>query len=166
MNSEQEKVLNRLIKENDVQDNTEKIKSLKHSSQIRNDIAVIQNIKRQNKSKDFKTLDEEAIHKCSFLYKNYPNIYNKMLKDEIDIKVMYTFLDELSKIENGTQNQHEASYNIGMLLKSLYVDKKIGVDSSSSNQKNSKSNPKKKKKGLLKPSKSHMSYAEYKKKFG
>ena len=42
MNSEQEKVLNRLIKENDVQDNTEKIKSLKHSAKIRNDVAIIQ----------------------------------------------------------------------------------------------------------------------------
>ena len=34
MNSEQEKVLNRLIKENDVQDNTEKIKTLKHSPKL------------------------------------------------------------------------------------------------------------------------------------
>ena len=65
MNSEQEKVLNRLIKENDVQDNTEKIKSLKHSAKIRNDVAIIQNIKRQSKAKDFQTLDKEAIHKGS-----------------------------------------------------------------------------------------------------
>jgi hypothetical protein len=162
MNSEQEKVLNRLIKENDVQDNTEKIKSLKHSAKIRNDVAIIQNIKRQSKTKDFQTLDKEAIHKCSFLYTNYPNIYNKLLKDEIDIKILYTFLDELAKIETGSQNQHEASYNIGMLLKSLYVDKKIGNESSaskSSSKKKSKSNPTKSKTNNL-------SYAEYKKKFG
>tara|TARA_A100001011_G_scaffold399405_1_gene507881 strand:- start:797 stop:1264 length:468 start_codon:yes stop_codon:yes gene_type:complete len=154
MDSEQEKVLNRLIKENDVQDNTETIKSLKHSSKIRNDVAIIQNIKRQLKTKDFQKLDKEAIHKCSFLYTSYPNIYNKLLKDEIDIKVLYTFLDELAKIENGSQNQHEASYNIGMLLKSLYVDKKIYPDS----KKKQKSNDKKKEN-------SNLSYAEYKERF-
>ena len=81
-----------------------------------------------------------------------------MLKDEIDIKILYTFLDELAKIETGSQNQHEASYNIGMLLKSLYVDKKIGNESSASKKK-SKSNPTKSKTNNL-------SYAEYKKKFG
>ena len=95
MDVEQERVLNRLIKENDVQDNTEKIISLKHSSKIRNDVAVIQNAKRKLRTRDFKTLDQEVIHKCSFLFTNYPNIYNKLLKDEIDIKVLYTFLDPM-----------------------------------------------------------------------
>lgn len=158
MDAEQEKVLNRLIKENDVQDNTEKIKSLKHSSKIRNDVAVIQNAKRKIKTRDFKTLDKEVIHKCSFLYSNYPNIYNKLLKDEIDIKILYTFLDELAKIENGDQNQHEASYNIGMLLKSMYVDKKIGINNSKEKS-NGKSGKKTKKVNKL-------SYSEYKEKFG
>lgn len=156
MNSEQEKVLNRLIEENNVQDNTEKIKTLKHSSKIRNDVAIIQNIKRKMKTRDFKSLDKEAIHKCSFLYTNYPNIYNKLLKDEINIKILYTFLDELAKIETGSQNQHEASYNIGMLLKSLYVDKKIGNDSK---QKSNETSKKKTKKTT------NLSYAEYKEKF-
>ena len=160
MDSEQEKVLNRLIKENDVQDNTAKIKSMKHSSKIRNDVVMIQNIKRQVKTKDFAKLDKEAIHKCSFLYTNYPNIYNKLLKDEIDIKVLYTFLDELAKIENGDQNQHEASYNIGMLLKSLYVDKKIGIDSKENSNDSSKKKKTKKTKNIAK-----LSYAEYKEKF-
>ena len=154
MDSEQEKVLNRLIKENDVQDNTEKIKTMKHSSKIRTDVAVIQNMKRKLRTRDFKALDKEAIHKCSFLYTNYPNIYNKLLKDEIDIKVLYTFLDELAKIENGDQNQHEASYNIGMLLKSMYVDKKIGIES----QEKSIDSSKKKTKAMHK-----LSYSEYKK---
>jgi|TARA_B110000114_G_C14914633_1_gene326009 hypothetical protein len=152
MDTEQEKVLNRLIKENDVQDNTEGIKKLAHSAKIRSDVTVIQNIKRQIKTKNFKMLDKEAIDKCSFLYANYPNIYNKLLKDEIDIKILYTFLDELAKIENGSQNQHEASYNIGMLLKSLYVDKKIGIDTKEKTKNNSQ------KKTV------NLSYAEYKNK--
>ena len=71
---------------------------------------------------------------------------------------MYTFLDELAKIENGAQNQHEASYNIGMLLKSLYVDKKIYNESPAS-KKNSKSS-------LSKSKTNNLSYAEYKEKYG
>tara|TARA_Y100000389_G_C17367968_1_gene467385 strand:- start:393 stop:863 length:471 start_codon:yes stop_codon:yes gene_type:complete len=156
MDSEQEKVLNRLIEENNVQDNTEKIKELKHSFKIRNDVAIIQNIKRKMKTRDFKTLDTEASNKCSFLYINYPNIYNKLLKGEVDIKIMYTFLDELAKIENGTQNQHEASYNIGILLKSLYIDKQIGIDSKETKGKKDKNGKKV----------NNLSYAKYKEKFG
>lgn len=160
MDAEQEKVLNRLIKENDVQDNTDKIKSLRHSPKIRNDVAVIQNIKRQLETKEFAKLDKEVIHKCSFLYSNYPNIYNKLLKDEIDIKILYTFLDELAKIENGDQDQHEASYNIGMLLKTLYVDKKIGIDTKENSNDSSKKKKTKKTKNTAK-----LSYAEYKEKY-
>ena len=71
------------------------------------------------------------------------------MKDEIDIKTLYTFLDELAKIENGEQNQHEASYNIGTLLKSLYIDKKIGNESKDKSEKKTKVKK--------------LSYAEYKK---
>lgn len=125
MNSEQEKVLEQLIKENNVQDNTENIKNAKKSNKIRKDVAIIQNLKLQNNSKDFEKLNREAIVKCSFLNTNYPNIYQKLLKDEINIEILYKFLDELEYIETGKQTQHEASYNIGMLLKSLYIDKEL-----------------------------------------
>ena len=37
-------------------------------------------------------------------------------------------MDELERIEKGKQNQHEASYRIGMLLKEMYVDKKIDME--------------------------------------
>lgn len=125
MNSEQEKVLEQLIKENNVQDNTENIKNAKNSNKIRKDVAIIQNLKLQNNSKDFEKLNREAIVQCSFLNTNYPNIYQKLLKDEINIEILYNFLDELEYIETGKQTQHEASYNIGMLLKSLYIDKEL-----------------------------------------
>ena len=50
-----------------------------------------------------------------------------MIKNEINMKIMYRFLDVLSTIENGEKDQHEASYEIGMLLKQLYIDKKIDL---------------------------------------
>tara|TARA_A100001015_G_scaffold148496_1_gene164709 strand:+ start:3200 stop:3676 length:477 start_codon:yes stop_codon:yes gene_type:complete len=126
MNKEQEKVLKQMIKENNTEDHTSTIMELKHSALIRHDVSVIQNIKRKTHSKDFSILDKEArSQNCGFLFQHYPNIYNKLLKDEIQIKILYRFLDELESIEKGKQNQHEAAYKIGLLLKEIYIDKKI-----------------------------------------
>tara|TARA_B100000900_G_C20502434_1_gene684362 strand:- start:708 stop:1184 length:477 start_codon:yes stop_codon:yes gene_type:complete len=126
MNKEQEKVLKQMIKENNTEDHTSTIMELKHSALIRRDVSVIQNIKRKTHSKDFSILDKEArSQNCGFLFQHYPNIYNKLLKDEIQIKILYRFLDELESIEKGKQNQHEAAYKIGLLLKEIYIDKKI-----------------------------------------
>ena len=149
---EQNKQLQEMIRENNTQDNTEYIKKMKHSKQIRKDVAFIQNLKRNNRNADFKTLDNEATHKCNFLFVNYPNIYNKLLKNQINIKILYSFLDELESIENGKQTQHEASYKIGMLLKQLYVDKTLSEPQETQQQP---------KKNTIKPRK--VSYEEYKK---
>ena len=50
------------------------------------------------------------------------------MRGEIQIKVLYRFLDELESVERGEQSQQEASYKIGMLLKEMYVDKRIDLD--------------------------------------
>jgi hypothetical protein len=39
--------------------------------------------------------------------------------------ILWTFLDCLKKIEDGLLDQHEASFEIGSLLKRMYVDPKI-----------------------------------------
>ena len=74
---------------------------------------------------DFKILDNACLPHCSFLFKNYTNIYNKLLKKQIDLTILHRFLNCLKSIEDGDQTQHEASYEIGTLLKSLYIDTKI-----------------------------------------
>lgn len=125
LTDDQQLLLQKMIRENNTEDNTSKIREKKHSKLIRKDVSNIQNIKRKLRTNNFKILDNECIKHCNFLYLNYPNIYNKMLKDEIDIKILYSFLDVLEKIENGERTQHEASYEIGMYLKSLYVDKRL-----------------------------------------
>jgi hypothetical protein len=43
-------------------------------------------------------------------------------KSEIDLKILYQFLEVLEKIENGKMDQHEGSFEVGTLLKKLYVD--------------------------------------------
>lgn len=151
MNEEQQKLLNDMIQENDTKDNTGLIRNLKHSVNIRKEVAMIQNIKRKSHNNNFKSLDKEAqAQGCTFLFQQYPNIYNKLLKNEIQIKILYRFLDELESIEKGKQDQHEASYKIGMLLKEMYVDKRIDQE------KEEKSNAPSKK------AKSNITYEEYK----
>ena len=153
MDDTQKELLNKMIKENNTEDNTSKIMNLKHSKLIRRDVSVIQNIKRKSRFKDFKTLDNEArSQNCGFLFQHYPNIYNKLLKNEIQIKVLYQFLDELEKIEKGKQNQHEASYKIGLLLKQIYIDKRIDTDKEEEDKKPTYKSP------VVK-----MSYEEFKK---
>ena len=138
MNKDERKKLDEIIKKNNVQDNTEKIQTLKHSKLIRQAVAQIRNVKRRVKTKDFKVLDCECMKHCGFLFTHYPNIYNKLLKDEIDIQILYTFLDSLQEIEDGKKTQHEASYDIGMLLRKLYVEKKVDIHSDPNKPKKNK----------------------------
>ena len=50
------------------------------------------------------------------------DIYNKIRKDEIDLKILFQFLDVLGKIEAGQMDQHDGSFEVGTLLKKIYVD--------------------------------------------
>jgi len=43
-------------------------------------------------------------------------------KDEVDLKILFKFLDVLREIEDGDLDQHEGSFVVGKLLKELYVD--------------------------------------------
>jgi hypothetical protein len=125
MDDNQRLKLQDLIKENNVQDNTDNIRNLKHSKLIRDDVDKIIIIMNNLRSDDFKILDNACLPHCYFLFTNYTNIYNKLLKKQIDLTILNRFLNCLKSIEDGVQTQHEASYEIGTLLKALYIDTKI-----------------------------------------
>lgn len=125
MDDSQRIKLQEMIDANNTINNTEEIRRLRHSQLIRADVVKIQNMKRKLKTTHFKTLDKELQKECFFLFQNYTLIYNKLLKNDLDIKILYKFLEVLETIENGTRDQHEASYEIGLLLKQIYIDKKI-----------------------------------------
>jgi hypothetical protein len=125
MDDNQRLKLQDLIKENNVQDNTDNIRNLRHSKLIRDDVDKIQILLNKLNTDDFKVLDNACLPHCSFLFTNYTNIYNKLLKKQIDLSILNKFLNCLKSIEDGLQSQHEASYEIGTLLKALYIDTKI-----------------------------------------
>jgi len=121
MDESQRLLLNQMIKTNNVEDQTELIRKLKHSTILRNDVINMMVIKAKHRN-DPEQLKMECISECQFIYKYYTDIFNKIKNDEIDIEMFNNFLNVLEKIENGELDQHEGSFLIGKLLKELYID--------------------------------------------
>jgi hypothetical protein len=124
MNDSQRLQLQQMIKTNDVTNNTELIRELKHSCVLRDEVNTL----ILNKAKNRETperVHEECMNECNFLYTYYTDIYNKLRKDELDVKMFFDFLDVLHDIEEGTIDQHEASFKVGTILKNIYIDSAI-----------------------------------------
>jgi hypothetical protein len=121
MDDKQRLHLQKMISSNNVIDQTELIRELKHSQILRNDINNLVLLREKYKN-DPETLNLEAMIECNFLFTYYTDIYNKIKKDEIDLKILYQFIDVLEKIENKQLDQHEASFEVGTLLKKIYID--------------------------------------------
>jgi hypothetical protein len=125
MNKQENLDLKRLIDETQCGNNTENIRKLKHSVLIRNDIRNIENLKKTNSALRKSNPDEFAEvcqQECNFLFNNYTDIFNKVLKDELDLVIMTKLLIVLKMIEDGKVDQHEGSVMVGKILKELYVD--------------------------------------------
>ena len=121
MNDEQRLHLQKMISANNVEDQTGLIRNLKHSHILREDINNLIMLKAKYED-DIDGLTLEAMTECNFLFTYYTDIYNKIKKDEIDLKILFQFLDVLRDIEEGKIDQHEGSYEVGMLLRKIYVD--------------------------------------------
>jgi len=113
--------LQKMIKANNVEDQTELIRSLKHSHLLQDDINKLLMLKNKYKNNQDK-INEEGVVECEFLFTYYTDIYNKIRKDEIDLNILNRFLNVLRNIEDGEIDQHDGSYIVGSLLKELYVD--------------------------------------------
>ena len=121
MDDKQRLQLQNMIKANNVEDQTDFIRNLKHSQIIRNEVNNMIMIKAKFRGDDAK-IHEECVNECNFLFTYYTDIYNKVRKDEIDIGILNKFLDVLKRIEDGELDQHEGSFLVGSILKELYVD--------------------------------------------
>lgn len=118
--------LNKLLsKSEEYQDNTDHIRKVKHSVNIRDDIRVLEQLKKANAvlfSEDKEKFRELAMNTASFLFYNYADLFNRVLKDEIDLAIMTKLLHVLKMIEDGKVDQNEGSVMVGKILKELYVD--------------------------------------------
>ena len=155
--------LNEMIKVNNVEDVTEEIRNKRHSFLIKDDVTKMLEIKKKysrlSKSNP-KQFDNMLVSKCNFLFMNYTDIFNKVKKDEIDLTILWNFLSILEQIENGNIDQHEGAYQVGNLLKKIYIDSAL-KKAEKLEKKNSKINNKNK---VKKPNniKKNLTWKEYK----
>jgi hypothetical protein len=121
MDDNQRLQLQKMISVNNVEDQTGLIRELKHSYILRENVNNLVMLKAKHLD-DLEALNLEAMVECNFLFTYYTDLYNKIRKDEIDLKILFQFIDVLKKIEDGLVDQHEGSFEVGLLLKKIYVD--------------------------------------------
>lgn len=147
--------LKKLISEYKPEETTEKIRKLKHSLLIKQDVEEIILIKRKYSKLKFDTLQQMCIKRSNFLYTNYTNIFNKLVKGELNLEILGRLIMILQKIEKGECDQHEASVMVGTILKELYIDSAL--------KKQEKSDAKHKVKEKRKRNGKRITWSEYKK---
>ncbi len=117
--------LQEMVKAYDADDNTSKIRTLQHSLKIKNDVEQLLNLKKKYtrmQKQDYKKFQKLVVSHCNFLWNNYTNIFNRLMKDELNINILRAFIKKLKEIEDGVTDQHEASVHIGQILKEMYID--------------------------------------------
>ena len=141
MNESERLNLQRMIKANDSENNTQLIRTLKHSRLIKDDVDLLLKVKRDNShlaKSNPDEFDNMCINQCSFLFNNYTDIFNKVKKDEINLTILLQLLNVLHSIEEGAVDQHEGSFEVGKLLKEIYIDSALKKAEKLDNENNKK----------------------------
>jgi len=140
MNDAQRLQLQNMIKANNVEDQTNLIRTLKHSDLLKSDINSLILLKAKYRNEPDK-INEVALIECNFLFTYYTEIYNKIKKDEIDLDILFKFIEVLKNIEDGKIDQHEGAFTVGTLLKKIYIDSAL-KKADKINEEYEKKNPK------------------------
>jgi hypothetical protein len=117
--------LQKMIDANNVVDCTQEIRDKKHSQLIKVDVTHLMELKKkyarlsQSNPDQF---DKMCVSQCSFLFTNYTDIFNKVKKDEMNLEILAQLLNVLKKIEDEKLDQHTGAYEVGKLLKEMYID--------------------------------------------
>jgi hypothetical protein len=120
MNDSERLQLQQMINTNNIEDQTETIRKMKHSVLINNDVNSL--IFLKNSCHNINELKEKSIVECSFLYKNYTELFNKIIKNEMDFTIFNRFISILKQIENNELDQHTGAFEFGKVLKEMYID--------------------------------------------
>jgi cell division protein YceG involved in septum cleavage len=119
------KKLQQLIDANGTQDHTEVIRRVKHSSQIYVDVTTMIKLKRDYgrlAKSNPKQFDAICVSRCEFLFKFYTDLFNRLKSGEIDLNLLFKMIQILRDIEDGKLDQHEGSFEVGKILKKIYID--------------------------------------------
>ena len=116
--------LQKMIQANDTENTTGLIRDLKHSMKIMSEVELLLKLKREHSMMAKSSPDQFdvlCVSQCQFLFNNYTDIFNKVKKDEIDLKILLRLLNVLHAIEEGAVDQHEGSFEVGKILKEIYM---------------------------------------------
>tara|TARA_Y100000992_G_scaffold112432_1_gene73331 strand:+ start:395 stop:844 length:450 start_codon:yes stop_codon:yes gene_type:complete len=126
MDNSERQLLDKMIKESDFVDNTSLIRNTQHSELIKNDVNRLLKLKQEyNNINNLDIYKKMAQIECSFLYKNYKGIFDRLVNDKLELNVMLLLIKTLRKIEDGAIDQNEGSVEVGKILKQIYIDKVI-----------------------------------------
>ena len=112
--------LNKMIDANQVQDCTNEIREKKHSGKIAADVQRLVNLRQRYAS--LAGYDDMCVAQCNWLFNNYTDIFNKVKKDEMNLDILAQLLTVLQNIEEGLLDQHTGAYEVGLLMKKIYID--------------------------------------------
>ena len=105
------------------QDNTDYLREERRSIKLRDEVLRMERLKRgyegERSSDEFVQLCQRE---CSYLFMQYPLIFNKIVKDMLDLKLLFQALHTLRQIEDGFINQEEGSVLMGKLFADMYLD--------------------------------------------
>jgi hypothetical protein len=126
MNNSERIHLQKMINANNVSDCTNEIREKKHSGKIYADVSRLLDLK----TKYEKTLgesnptkfDDMCVAQCSFLFNNYTDIFNKVKKNEMNLNILLKLIEVLKNIEEGLIDQHTGAFEVGKILKAMYID--------------------------------------------
>ena len=149
MDNNQRLQLQKMISENNVEDQTNLIRNLKHSDKFKTEINNMIMIKAKYRN-DQERINTECMNECNFLFTYYTDLYNKIRKDEINLMILNNFINILKQIEDGELDQHEGAFKVGTILKELYIDSAIkkGDKLDEENEKNNPIKPKQEPKSI------------------
>lgn len=126
MNNSERIHLQKMINANNVADCTNEIREKKHSNKIYTDVTRLLELK----TKYERTLgvanptkfDDMCVAQCSFLFNNYTDIFNKVKKNEMNLNILLQLIEVLKNIEEGQIDQHAGAFEVGKILKAMYID--------------------------------------------
>ena len=139
MNDNERLQLQQMIQANDAEDNTGLIRTLKHSKLIWEDVNIILNLKKKYAELE-KNDNKEFIELCSshanFLFTTYTDLFNKVVKNEVNFDILLQLINVLKAIEEGACDQHEGSVAVGKILKEMYIDSALRKADNADNENN------------------------------
>ena len=157
-NQKEKNILDDIIKEHKIEDNTDYVINNKKASIIRKEFNALLKIKQVHGHEKINLSRSQA----PYLYKNYKSIFDKIIKEDFNIALFKDLIDILEKIENKKIDLNEGSFIFGKKLKNIFVDKCIYNNSNNNSNSLNKDLSNNLNKDLINNLNKDLSYKKYK----